>query len=522
MRIVLQVRRFKCVDTGCARATFVEQVDDLTTRYGRHTVALRGVLESIGLALAGRAGARLAARLGLRVHRTTLLRLVRALPDPEPGAVTGVGVDDFALRRGHRYGTVIIDIDSHRPLDVLADRTSDTLADWLREHPDLQVVCRDRAGAYAEAARIGAPAGDPGRRPVAPVAQPDRGGRQDRGRRTRRPARRARRRSTDRARPNRRTDGAGPDTRIIHRDGAGRRCRGRRRRRRRDGVVTAVPEGPLVVRTRERHAAVARLRADGYSISQIARELGLNRRTVRRFARRRQCRGSAGQGRTAGQPARPVQAVSARAVQRRPHRRRRTDRRDHRARLPRQRQDRAPLPAPVPRRRGGAATGAGAAHRARGHRVDDLSPRPPRHRQRPRSRAASWTAARSSRPPAARSATFAEMLTGRHGDRLEDWMREIDATGAAPLRSFAAGSAHRPRRRHQRAHPALQLRPRRRHRHPDQDTQTANVRPRELRPTPQTNPAPRVMISRHRHGICDRANFDERHHRHPIRTTTGV
>ncbi|MET7329490.1 ISL3 family transposase [Nonomuraea sp. NPDC005650] len=240
-----RVRRFFCDNTACDKRTFAEQVLGLTSRHGRRAAGLLSMLRMVALALGGRPGARHTARLACAVGRSTLLRLLRSLPDPQVATPRVLGVDEFAWRKGHTYGTVLVDVEGGHVVDLLPDRSADSFAAWLEAHPGVEVICRDRAGA-----RRGAPLA---------VQVADR-------------------------------------WHLLHNlSGAVQRAVSRHRARLREpakpeivdppaALESAREESPSAARIRARHAEIHQALAQGANITQISRELRLDRKTVRRYA----------------------------------------------------------------------------------------------------------------------------------------------------------------------------------------------------------------------------------------------
>nr|WP_257033737.1 ISL3 family transposase [Streptomyces sp. Ag109_G2-15] len=250
----LRVRRYFCDRKSCSRKTFVEQVPGLCERHRRSSTGLTGWLWSIAIELGGRPAARLCRRLQLVAGRTRLLRLLTAAPVPDR-APRVLGVDEFAFRTGCAYGTVLVDVEAGRVVDVLPNRTSETFAAWLTKHPGAEIICRDRATAYTKAVKEAAPH-------ALEVA--------------------------DRWHLLQNLSAAVAKTCHQHRD-----CL---RNRAEEETVTEVLEPPpmllppaelprpqIIERTRHRYEDIHRLLEKRWTISAIARRLNLDRKTVRRF-----------------------------------------------------------------------------------------------------------------------------------------------------------------------------------------------------------------------------------------------
>lgn len=261
VRLRVHSRRWFCDVPECPREIFAERFDGVLAHYARRTAGTTELLTMFALQAGGEGGARLARKVGVPISPDTLLGLLHALSDDEGQRGPRVlGVDDVALRKKQRrYGTLLLDLETHRPIDLLDDRTADVFANWLRSHPGVEIIVRDRAGAYAEGGRQAAPDA---------IQVADR-------------------------------------FHISANAGAAMDEVLRSRRRHMEYIVVAdntemvggpTPMAPLpppsqtqqdlALRRTRRNARwdeVRRRRAAGYSIQRIAREMGMHRRTVRRY-----------------------------------------------------------------------------------------------------------------------------------------------------------------------------------------------------------------------------------------------
>src|SRR6266487_6783420 len=157
VRLLLQVRKFFCQVPTCVRKIFVERIAPFIEPWARVTARLHQMVQMIGFATGGMLGARVTARLGTPTCWMTIIRRMMALPTAPVQQVSELGIDDFSFRRGRKFGTILVDMQSHQVIDLLPDRTKESAAAWMSTHPEIKLVSRDRGGDYAAGAREGAP-----------------------------------------------------------------------------------------------------------------------------------------------------------------------------------------------------------------------------------------------------------------------------------------------------------------------------------------------------------------------------
>jgi transposase len=153
----LRVRKFVCRSATCPRKVFAERLPDLVQPWARLSNRLLEELKAIGLAASAQVSERLAPRLGMQVKASTLLRYLRPIPPPSDAPVRVLGLDDFAMRRGDSYGTIFVNLETGKPLDLLPDRTAEAVLPWLKRHQEIEIVSRDRASSYADAVKRALP-----------------------------------------------------------------------------------------------------------------------------------------------------------------------------------------------------------------------------------------------------------------------------------------------------------------------------------------------------------------------------
>jgi transposase len=153
----LLVRKFFCRNPDCARKIFTERFPTFVQPWAQVTTRLFEAVQAIGLATSGELGTRLADRIGIHTSPTTTLRRIMALAPRATPLVSCLGIDDWSFRRNRTFGTILVDLTTRTIIDLLQDRSTETSAAWMRKHPEIKVVSRDRGEVYAAAARLGAP-----------------------------------------------------------------------------------------------------------------------------------------------------------------------------------------------------------------------------------------------------------------------------------------------------------------------------------------------------------------------------